>query len=71
MNGYNEKCESKDLSFHSKPPRIKLEKKDLPADPSTAQISGKRNAPVTKTVRVARWFLFKLKIPIWVNFGGP
>jgi hypothetical protein len=21
--------------------------------------------------RVARWFLFKPKIPIWVNFGGP
>jgi hypothetical protein len=22
-------------------------------------------------IRVARWFLFKPKIPIWVNFGGP
>jgi hypothetical protein len=22
-------------------------------------------------VRVARWFVFKPKIPIWVNFGGP
>jgi hypothetical protein len=22
-------------------------------------------------VRVARWFIFKPKIPIWVNFGGP
>jgi hypothetical protein len=21
--------------------------------------------------RIARWFLFKPKIPIWVNFGGP
>jgi hypothetical protein len=21
--------------------------------------------------RVARWFIFKAKIPIWVNFGGP
>jgi hypothetical protein len=21
--------------------------------------------------RVARWFIFKQKIPIWVNFGGP
>jgi hypothetical protein len=21
--------------------------------------------------RAARWFLFKPKIPIWVNFGGP
>jgi hypothetical protein len=21
--------------------------------------------------RVARWFLFRPKIPIWVNFGGP
>jgi hypothetical protein len=21
--------------------------------------------------RVARWFIFKPKIPIWVNFGGP
>jgi hypothetical protein len=21
--------------------------------------------------RVARWFLFKPNIPIWVNFGGP
>jgi hypothetical protein len=20
---------------------------------------------------VARWFVFKPKIPIWVNFGGP
>jgi hypothetical protein len=21
--------------------------------------------------RVARWFIFEPKIPIWVNFGGP
>jgi hypothetical protein len=21
--------------------------------------------------RVARWFIFKPKIPIWINFGGP
>jgi hypothetical protein len=21
--------------------------------------------------RVARWYIFKQKIPIWVNFGGP
>jgi hypothetical protein len=24
-----------------------------------------------KMIRVARWFVFKPKIPIWVNFGGP
>jgi hypothetical protein len=24
-----------------------------------------------KVRRVARWFVFKPKIPIWVNFGGP
>jgi hypothetical protein len=23
------------------------------------------------TITVARWFIFKPKIPIWVNFGGP
>jgi hypothetical protein len=23
------------------------------------------------TGRVARWFVFKPKIPIWINFGGP
>jgi hypothetical protein len=23
------------------------------------------------TARVARWFVFKPKIPIWVNFGSP
>jgi hypothetical protein len=23
------------------------------------------------SIRVARWFLFKPTIPIWVNFGGP
>jgi hypothetical protein len=22
-------------------------------------------------LRVARWYIFKPKIPIWVNFGGP
>jgi hypothetical protein len=22
-------------------------------------------------IRVARWFVFKPKIPIWGNFGGP
>jgi hypothetical protein len=22
-------------------------------------------------IRVARWFIFKPKFPIWVNFGGP
>jgi hypothetical protein len=21
--------------------------------------------------RVARWYIFKPKVPIWVNFGGP
>jgi hypothetical protein len=25
----------------------------------------------TNVCRVARWFVFKPKIPIWVNFGGP
>jgi hypothetical protein len=24
-----------------------------------------------KVIRVARWYIFKPKIPIWVNFGGP
>jgi hypothetical protein len=23
------------------------------------------------SIRVARWFVFKPKISIWVNFGGP
>jgi hypothetical protein len=27
--------------------------------------------PWPHITRVARWFLFKPKIPIWVNFGGP
>jgi hypothetical protein len=27
--------------------------------------------PVRVHSRVARWFVFKTKIPIWVNFGGP
>jgi thiol-disulfide isomerase/thioredoxin len=22
-------------------------------------------------IRVARWFILKPKVPIWVNFGGP
>jgi hypothetical protein len=22
-------------------------------------------------IRVARWFVFQPKIPIWVHFGGP
>jgi hypothetical protein len=26
---------------------------------------------VTLLTRVARWFIFKPKIPIWVSFGGP
>jgi hypothetical protein len=25
----------------------------------------------TIPIRVARWHIFKPKIPIWVNFGGP
>jgi hypothetical protein len=31
-----------------------------------------RNKTVMKRVlaRVARWYFFKQKIPIWVNFGG-
>jgi hypothetical protein len=28
-------------------------------------------ALVKYCTRVARWFVFKPKIPIWVNFGGP
>jgi hypothetical protein len=27
--------------------------------------------PASFSARVARWFLFKPKIPIWANFGGP
>jgi hypothetical protein len=26
---------------------------------------------VEQVTRVARWFVFKPNIPIWVNFGGP
>jgi hypothetical protein len=26
---------------------------------------------IRNSARVARWFVFKPKIPIWVNFGGP
>jgi hypothetical protein len=26
---------------------------------------------VVDTDRVARWYIFKPKIPFWVNFGGP
>jgi hypothetical protein len=26
--------------------------------------------PLRVSVRVARWFIFKPKNPIWVNFGG-
>jgi hypothetical protein len=26
---------------------------------------------VLEPIRVARWFVFKPKIPVWVNFGGP
>jgi hypothetical protein len=29
------------------------------------------NASSYLSSRVARWFIFKPKIPIWVNFGGP
>jgi hypothetical protein len=32
------------------------------------RIPGKKVALQT---RVARWFVFKPKIPIWVKFGGP
>jgi hypothetical protein len=28
-------------------------------------------APKQGNVRIARWFIFKPEIPIWVNFGGP
>jgi hypothetical protein len=28
-------------------------------------------AAAAQHVSVARWFIFKPKIPIWVNFGGP
>jgi hypothetical protein len=36
-------------------------------------ISGKTEMSVYQiqmSTRVARWFVFKPKIPIWVNFGG-
>jgi hypothetical protein len=32
---------------------------------------GRQHDVDTLTSRVARWFVFKPKIPIWVNFGGP
>jgi hypothetical protein len=33
----------------------------------------RREIAITAVVvcRVARWFVFKPKIPIWVKFGGP
>jgi hypothetical protein len=33
----------------------------------------KKILPCSETVsrRVARWYISKPKIPIWVNFGGP
>jgi hypothetical protein len=33
--------------------------------------NNKINALLFEMIRVARWFIFKPKIPIWVNFGGP
>jgi hypothetical protein len=27
--------------------------------------------PVSISVGVARWYIFKPKIPIWINFGRP
>jgi hypothetical protein len=27
--------------------------------------------PLQVPIRVARWFYFQTKVPIWVNFGGP
>jgi hypothetical protein len=38
-------------------------------DSSCVCMSVKSNDLVRR--RAARWFLFKPKIPIWVNFGGP
>jgi hypothetical protein len=35
-----------------------------------SQISGARFSKGAQS-RVARWYIFKPKIPIWVNFGGP
>jgi hypothetical protein len=32
--------------------------------------TGFRFMPVMCSIRVARWFVFKPKIPIWLNFGG-
>jgi hypothetical protein len=34
---------------------------------------GKMLSAVRKSLmpRLARWFIFKPKIPTWVNFGGP
>jgi hypothetical protein len=29
-----------------------------------------KNYYLTSAIGVARWFAFKSKIPIWVNFGG-
>jgi hypothetical protein len=30
-----------------------------------------RNGHLSVIFRVARWFIFKTKIPIWVSFGEP
>jgi hypothetical protein len=35
------------------------------------KVSVSKNAVVNYRTRVARWFVFKPKIPIWINFGGP
>jgi hypothetical protein len=36
----------------------------------TKRIFGKNWRAEEEESRVARWFVFKPKIPIWVNFGG-
>jgi hypothetical protein len=41
---------------------------DYLAEANFAQVA---NLLITVRGRVARWFIFKPKLPIWVHFGGP
>jgi hypothetical protein len=41
----------------------------LPGLPLRCLLSGKKRSVFG--IRVARWFVFEPKIPIWINFGGP
>jgi hypothetical protein len=60
------------ILFHGGKPLLGAEKfRKLPTLTGFGEAAQVSILRLAISARVIRWYIFKPKIPIWVNFGGP